>query len=279
MNGKSAIMLVLAVLSGLGAMYGTSQLLSKKGPAPVHMQDVAVAARNLKVEEVLKQDMVKLVSMRGDAVPAGSFKSVAEVVDRGVQIPILSGEAILDAKLAVKGSPAGLVSRIPAGMRAFAIEINEQTGVSGFVLPGHHVDIIQSKTGGTNVPEAEIVLQNVLVLASGQTFNRPDDKSLLSRTVTLALTPGKVDVLAAARSKGPLSLSLRGVNDNEEVKLPEKPVALVAAIPPPPPPPAKKAPGEGLIMPRRRYLLIYHGMQGIERVDAPVPEMDAESNP
>jgi len=37
-------------------------------------------------------------------------------------------------------------------------------------------------------PEAETVLQNVLVLASGQTFTRPDDRSIQARTVTLAVT-------------------------------------------------------------------------------------------
>ena len=40
------------------------------------------------------------------------------------------GEPILDRKLAPKGSPAGMVARIPKGMRAFAIEVfnrhNEQ---------------------------------------------------------------------------------------------------------------------------------------------------------
>ena len=87
-------------------------------------------------------------------------------------------------------------------MRAFAIEVNEQTGVSGFVLPDHRVDVVQIETGSNGQPEAETVLQDVLVLASGQVFTRPDDRSIQSRTVTLAVTPEQVDTLVSARSRG-----------------------------------------------------------------------------
>src|SRR5262249_46783388 len=71
----------------------------------------------------------------------------------------------------------------------------------------------------------ETILQNILVLAAGQLFTRPDEKSVQSRTVTLAVTPEQVDVLVAAKAKGPLSLSLRGVNDHDIVERPKpKPV-------------------------------------------------------
>ena len=77
-----------------------------------------------------------------------------------------------------------------------------------------------SKCRSANAPTqsgpaaTETILQDVLVLASGQTFTRPEDRSIMSRTVTLAVTPEQVDVLVAARVRGPLSLSLRGVNDH-----------------------------------------------------------------
>src|SRR5690349_13243780 len=106
MNGKSAIMLFLAVVSGLGAMYGTSQLLSReRSKKPPETQEVLVAARNLKLEEVIKKDMVRTVTMPKESIPAGAFTLLADVVDRSVQIPILADESILEAKLAAKGTP------------------------------------------------------------------------------------------------------------------------------------------------------------------------------
>src|SRR5262249_52317272 len=158
------------------------------GPV-VEMQDVLVAARDMKVEEILRPEMVKLTQMAKANVPPGTFTSVKDVEDRWVMIKLLEGEPILDRKLAPKGSPGGMVARIPKGMRAFAIEVNEHTGVSGFILPDHRVDVVQQETGPNNKSEAETILQDVLVLASGQVFTRPEDRSIQARTVTLAVTP------------------------------------------------------------------------------------------
>ncbi|HEV3164617.1 MAG TPA: Flp pilus assembly protein CpaB [Isosphaeraceae bacterium] len=269
MNGKSVIVLVLAVVCGLGAMYGTSQLLSRDRGKQVETQEIVIAVRDLKAEEVIKESMVELTKMPRDSVPAGSFTSIKDVIDRSLQIPILKDEPIVDPKLSPKGTPAGLVSRIPTGMRAFAVEINEQTGVSGFIMPGHRVDIVQTKVGSNGVPinDSELVLQNVLVLASGQTLTRPEDKSIMSHTVTLAITPRQVEALVTARTKGPLTLSLRGVNDNDlsatpppPPPTPEPPVAAQPIIPPPVQPPAPLEPV------RRKYLVVVHGMQGVEYV-------------
>ena len=45
MNSKALILLVLAVVCGLGAMFGTNRMLSKqKGKPAYEMQDVLVAA-------------------------------------------------------------------------------------------------------------------------------------------------------------------------------------------------------------------------------------------
>ncbi|MDR3638447.1 MAG: Flp pilus assembly protein CpaB [Isosphaeraceae bacterium] len=253
MNGKSLTLLLLAVVSGLGAMYGTSKLLASKNRdkrVSVEMQDVIVAARDLKVEEMLKPDLVKVVQMTKSDVPAGAFSSFKDVEDRWVMIKTLSDEPILDKKLAPKGTPAGIVPRIPPGMRAFTLEVNESTGVSGFVLPDHRVDVVQSRSLPNGETEAETILEDVLVLASGTVFNRPEERTVQSRGVTLAVTPEQAEVIVAARTKGLLSLALRGLNDRAkqdrsakaakkaaETPVAVKPVEPPAAPPPPPPPP------------------------------------------
>jgi pilus assembly protein CpaB len=276
MNGKSMAMLVLAVLSGLGAMFGTSRMLAKnQGKVTHETQDVLVAVRDLKVEEVLNPELVKVVAMPKASVPAGTFTSFKDVEDRWVQIKTLEGEPILDRKLAPKGSPAGLVSRIHPGMRAFTLEVNEHTGVSGFILPDHRVDVIQGEAGGNGPSQAETILQDIPVLASGQVFTRPEDRSIQSRTVTLEVTPDQVDVLVAARAKGALSLALRGLNDHrmlahKKAEPPPAPVVppapiQVAVKPIEPPPPAAKQP-EPPAEPERRFVWIYRGLQNSERV-------------
>ncbi len=268
MNGRSLTMLVLAVFLGLGAMLVTRRLMSKPAVAEEESQEILVAARDFKEEETLKPDMVKTARMSKSAIPAGAFSSFKDVEERWVKTTMLEGDPIVDKKLGPKGSSPGLVANIPNGMRAYAVEVNEQSGVSGFILPGHRVDVVRYEPNEkARLQRGETILQNVQVLAAGQVFTRPEEKSLQNRTVTLAVTPDQVDVLVAAKAKGPLSLSLRGVNDHAIVARPQpKPelseeekarrakmekeiedlkVALAKkmAEPPPPPPPGPEAAG------------------------------------
>jgi pilus assembly protein CpaB len=293
-NSRSVIMLVLAVVSGLGAMYGTTKLLSKNKDKPVvEMQDVLVAARDLKIEEVVKADLTKVVRMAKDAVPIGSYSQVKDVEERWVMIGMLEGEPIVDKKLAQRGLPPGLVSRIPKGMRAFAIDVNEQTGVSGFILPDHRVDVVMTEPNPQGQPEAETVLQDVLVLASGTTFVRLEDRSIQARTVTLAVSPDQVGILVAAKARGMLTLALRGVNDHEQApkkekapppEPPKKPEVVVAKEPEPPPPPPPPAPAPlpppppaPPVAKPARYLTIWRASDmKRHRIDQP-PDLDTES--
>lgn len=130
---------------------------------------------------------------------------------------MLEGDVVVEKKLGPKGTPPGMVAKIPKGMRALAIDVTEQSGVSGFILPGHHVDVVRYEPNDKAVIRGETILQDVLVLAAGQVFTRPEERSVQSRTVTLALSPPDVDTLVAARGKGHLSLALRGLYDHEVV--------------------------------------------------------------
>src|SRR5271157_4951489 len=172
MNGRSLTVLVLAVFLGLGAMLATRHLMSKPAAAEEESQEILVAARDFKEEEILKPDMVKTVRTSKSAVPAGAFSSFKDVEERWVKTTMLEGDPIVDKKLGPKGSPPGLVANIPKGMRAFAVEVNEQSGVSGFILPGHRVDVVRFEPNNDKSPvqRGETILQNIRVLAAGQVF-------------------------------------------------------------------------------------------------------------
>jgi pilus assembly protein CpaB len=288
------IVLVLAVVLGLGAMLVTRRLMNKPA-VQEETQEILVAARDFREEEILKADMVKTTRTSKSAVPAGAFTSFDEVAERWVKTAMLEGDPIIDKKLGPKGTPPGLVSNIPKGMRAFAVEVNEQSGVSGFILPGHRVDVIRYEAVEKSQNQrGETILQNILVLAAGQVFTRPEEKSLLNRTVTLAIYPDQVDVLVAARAKGPLSLSLRGVNDHDVVDRPKPPpevndeekarraklekdiqelklaLAKKMAEPTPAPPPPAPKPPEPAPPPPMRFVYIYRPL--LDKKNGEYPE-------
>jgi len=285
MNGRSLTVLVLAVCLGLGAMLVTRHLMGKPAAAEEDSQEILIAARDFREEEFLKVDMVKTARISKSAVPVGAYSSIKDVEERWVKTTMLEGDPIVEKRLGPKGSPPGLVANIPKGMRAYAVEVNEQSGVSGFILPGHRVDVVRFEANDKSpVQRGETILQNIRVLAAGQVFTRPEEKSLLNRTVTLAVFPEQVDILVAARAKGPLSLSLRGVNDHDiidrpkpkpqvseeekarrtkmEKELEELKLALakkMAEPPPVPPPPAPKPPEPR--PPQKRSVYIYRPLQ------------------
>ena len=281
MNSKVMTMVVLAVFLGLGAMLVTRRLMSKPA-AEDESQEILVAARDFKEEENLKPDMIKTARTSKSAVPVGAFSSFKDVEERWVKTTMREGDPIVDNKLGPKGSPPGLVAKIPKGMRAYAVDVTEQSGVSGFILPNHRVDVVRYEANDkSQLQRGETILQDILVLAAGQVFTRQEEKSLQNRTVTLAVFPEQVHILVAARAKGPLSLSLRGVNDHEiidrprpkpeeseqekarrtkmEKELEELKLALakkMAEPPPPPPPPPVPKPPEPR-PPQKRTVYIY----------------------
>ena len=286
MNRKTASVLLIAVICGLGAMFASSQMLAGGGAPAAETQQILLAARDINAEEVLKPELVKLETVPKSAVPAGAFTSFRDVADRWVQIRTLEGEAIVDRKLAAKGSQPGLVARIPKGKRAFAITVNEQTGVSGFILPDHRVDIFQVKTPTSGEPTRAVpVLEDLQVLASGTNTQASTDRTVQARTVTVAVTPEDAAILTMAQSRGPLSLALRAMNDHELANLPEPPepeIPQVVMAPPPrapepEPKPAPKPEAQALATTEEapaRYVTIYRGVRGSERkrVDRPDEE-------
>jgi pilus assembly protein CpaB len=218
MNSRSFVILGIAVAIGLGAMRLSQQLLASNRKGDDDTQEVVVAARDFKEEEVLKPDMVKVIRMVRSAIPPNAFSAAKDVEERWVRTTMLEGDVLVEKKLGPKGTPPGLVANIPPGMRALAIDVTEQSGVSGFILPGHHVDVVRFENSEKSEVRGETILQDVLVLAAGQLFSRPEERAVQSRTVTLALSPGDVQILVAARARGALSLSLRGVNDHAMVE-------------------------------------------------------------
>jgi pilus assembly protein CpaB len=145
----------------------------------------------------------------------------------------------------------GLAFVVPAGMRAIAVSVDEITGVGGLILPGDRADVIAviSDQADANNPINRVVtvLQDVEVLAVAQSAQEPvppadeeaaaqaetDGASTTSgqlpedaapqpsaRTVTLALTPEQVQLLALVQEEGSIYLSLRHFGDNAQPKLP-----------------------------------------------------------
>ncbi|MEL6323320.1 MAG: Flp pilus assembly protein CpaB [Pseudomonadota bacterium] len=143
---------------------------------------------------------------------------------------IAPGEPLLAQKLSRNMPRETLAGVITPGYRAVAIQVDDATGVAGFVLPDHRVDVILSReflaSNGTSEFRAEPVVEDVRVLAVDQNFDETLEGAALARTVTVEVTSRQAQSVSAAADNGRLSLSLRAKEDItlEEPKPAPRPV-------------------------------------------------------
>jgi len=196
---------------------------SSSGPAraeAIEMKDLVVAAKALNVGTTIKPGDVTVSKVPAAAFPKSGFMKVEEVLDRPVVSNILAEEAVIEGRLAPRGSGAGLAPVIPVGMRAVTVRVNDVVGVAGFVLPGMRVDVtVTGRPPSGQDTLTTTVLQNITVLSAGTTM-APDSRgaAINAPTVTLLVTPEQAEVIILAGSEGRIQLVLRNGSDNEVQK-------------------------------------------------------------
>ena len=107
------------------------------------------------------------------------------------------------------------------GMRATSLEVNQVSGVSGFVLPGDKIDVLCTIDGRGSSEETvtKTILQNAEVLASGQKTAQQDNKPITVQAVTILVDPAGAEKLALALHEGRLHLVLRNPEDSDTVQV------------------------------------------------------------
>jgi pilus assembly protein CpaB len=178
---------------------------------------VVVATKPLPAGSTVDRASVTLRGVPENLFPPGGFSRVEEVLDRPVISDIQAEEPVVAARVAVKGSGAGLGPLIPPGMRAISVRVNDVVGVAGFVLPGMRVDVLvtgKPPNRGDSDTETQTVLQNITVLSAGQSIQN-DGKSqpVVVPVVTLLVSPAGAEALTLANSEGKIQLVLRNSTD------------------------------------------------------------------
>ncbi|HPI73556.1 MAG TPA: Flp pilus assembly protein CpaB [bacterium] len=216
---KPKWMIPIAIITGLFATFGVHRYLQRQKQIVVHPQaevaKVVVATVNLPMGSKLEAEMLRLTDWPRDLVSGQTFGVIDSVVGRVVKTDIYPGEAILESKLAPRGSAGGFLGLIPPGMRAMTVAVNVVSGVSGFILPHTHVDVLATVTPSSKKEEAttRIILEDIEVLAVDQTFRKSDDEAVTVQSVTLLVLPEQAEKLALASNEGKLQLTLRNMVD------------------------------------------------------------------
>ena len=220
------IALGIALVLGLLAVYLANVFLTRSeeraNAEPEGTTRIAVAAVPLDYGTDITPDKVRFVAMPTATLPAGSFRSLPEMLPQGkrrVAIrPMTINEPILASKLAGEGLGASIAALLPDGMRAASVRINDVSGVAGFIQPTDSVDVLITRpvTGDREGHVTDLLLQDVKVLAMDQNAKDANGQPVLAKTATLEVDPTEAQKLALAQQLGQLSLVLRkpGEQDN-----------------------------------------------------------------
>lgn len=192
------------------------QLMALLGP----VTQVYVLNKPKNYGDALTKEDVKLVYWPTNSLPEGAF-SDEEVLfppgnrqERFVLRQMEPSEPVLTVKVTKPGDPPGLTGQLAKGMRAFAINVNVESGVGGFLQPGDFVDIYW--TGAVDSIEGNLtrlIEASTRIIAVDQQAGASSGTTV-ARTVTVVATPEQVARLAQAQNSGRLALSLVGNADD-----------------------------------------------------------------
>lgn len=223
MNRNRLLMIgfVALVLGAFVSFAVYRNLQSGRGGNQAPGEDILVAANDLQVGSKIEEKDIKAVRFASADLPAGVFHLRNKVIGRGVVVPIARGEFILTNKLAGENAGSGLPSLIPPGMRAVSVRVNDTTSVSGFVLPGTHVDVLLTgNPQGSSEPQTTTVLENVAVIATGQRLERNSaGEPQTTPVITLLVSPDDAQKLTLASNQGHIQLALRNPLDTRQEEL------------------------------------------------------------
>ena len=221
--GLGAIIVARVALPDTGKVQAAQVTVSPMANAV----SVVVASRDIAYGERLEAGHLKLIRVPKDAAPVNAFASVAQVLaqDHGgapVALTLIAArEPLLPAKLSGPGARPSVAAELAPGMRAYAIGVNDISGVGGHALPGDRVDVVMMRNmtpeGPHKVLTSQLVVQNVRVLGVDLNADPTSTKAEKPSTTTLEVSVKDAQKLAIAAELGSLSLALRplGASDVE----------------------------------------------------------------
>ena len=237
MKPARLIVLFIAVAAGgIAALLAgrSDQSPPSETPAPVaqlQTTEVLVASTDIGMGNLVGQQDLRWQTWPAEAANGSANfirkserpEAIGQLTGSIARVPFSTGEPIREAKLIHANGSGYMAAILPGGMRAVSIDISPERGVSGFVLPNDHVDVILSRhdkeaeknNGGTDVLISETIMTDVRVLAIGKTVEEKSGEHTVDGTVaTLELSPSETERLSLARQLGTLSLALRSLVDS-----------------------------------------------------------------
>lgn len=218
-NNRRLLLLAMAlaiICSAVGYVY-LKQLEANAVATP--LEAVVMVKIPVEAGRRLTEDMLSVEKVPVDAIHPNAIRSLSQAVGKITRTELVAGEQLLQERIVPGAERPALAYRVPEGLRAVTIGVDERIAVALMLNPGDRVDVsvsyLEEKPDGQASKKTLIILQNLEVLAVGQrleTKNTPDNPSMV-QTLTLAVTPEQAEKLVWAEEFGRIRLLLRSPVD------------------------------------------------------------------
>lgn len=222
---QSLIMLVAGAVLALAAVIlarSTQGARTAAAQAAVPTVTVVAAAADIGFGEKVTPEKLKLVELPAQTLPTGHFTQLDKLVQppgHTAMRPIAANEVLTAQALAAGATRLSTAPLLNPKMRALSVPVDEVSGVAGLLYPGDRVDIFLTEQPDEAQPHAELLAQDIRVLAVGEDMNIARDKPGVVKSATLELTPAQVQKLTLGVATGTIRLTLRHFSDHDRIRL------------------------------------------------------------
>ncbi|HEY9072148.1 MAG TPA: Flp pilus assembly protein CpaB [Candidatus Ozemobacteraceae bacterium] len=207
----------------------------KKGGEPIYVappkiptKNVVVARQKIPARTLLEpaklNEFFEVRELVASAVPPDAFTDMASLTKKYTAITVLKDDIMTPNRMLDKDVIPSLSFAVPQGKRAVTIAVTKTSGVGGFIQQGDYVDVIASFKPGSADSITKIVMQDILVLAAGNTYAfdpgiataAPAIAAAKMELVTLAVAPEELERLVYLDSGVTFRLVLKNPKDKGE---------------------------------------------------------------
>lgn len=249
---KGAVMFLLSIALGAVGVFFSRQYIEEqiayyRGQLErtETMVKVVVPNRPIRRGEIVSADMLSTRDIPqkyadSNSVNAGNYEIA---LGQRVDFDVDEGRALLWAHLEGGLSPT-FSGKVPEGLRAMTVRVDEVNSISGFLQPRDRVDLLLSHT---RRGEQQIVplIERLDVIATGVQTVVDKAGSGARRsfsTITVQVTPEEAQRITLAQQVGKLTAMLRNPDDESPLAQEPMSVATLLGLAEPVEPVAKAAP-------------------------------------
>jgi pilus assembly protein CpaB len=127
-----------------------------------------------------------------------------------VRQPIAAGQPLVRGLISKAGERGFLAAVLQPGMRAMSVPVSATSGISGFILPGDHVDVLWDvKKSSKGHAFTQTLFRDLRVIAVGTKTHASG--ATPAKTLTLELTPFQTEAMSLAQNMGGIEFTLRSI--------------------------------------------------------------------